>query len=471
MQLLEYTHFYLVGIKGVAMTGMVQLLLDAGKKVSGCDVPQEFVTQKILNEKKIKITTNFEHQIPEEVDCVIYTAAHSGKFNPVVLQAQEKNIPVYSHAQAQAQLCNTKKGIAVCGVGGKSTVSAMLAWIFEKTNTPISYAVGVGNIPGLEKTAKWDTKSTYFIVEADEYVTDPSAPKRNEEITPRFSYLFPHITVCTNLKFDHPDVYEDFTHTQAVFETFYSQIDLNGFLIQNYSDLPYKLTTSAQNRISFGTDSQADFSYQFVGSQQKPGKTTATLNYNQETFTLELQVPGEFNVQNAVSAIAAASSAGITIEQSIQALATFASTQRRFEFHGTKKGVLYYDDYAHHPNEIKSAVAALHAWYPHNKKIIVFQPHTYSRTKQLLHEFIHAFKQATQVYLLDIFASAREAFDPTITSDQIVDGVHKLYPEIKIENSHSVAAVAKQLVATTNPGDIVLTLGAGDIYKIHDKIK
>lgn len=470
MSILEYNNFYLVGIKGVAMTALAQLLLDAKKNVSGCDLAEEFVTQKILDTLNIKIDSGFDTKIPENIECVVYTAAHNGIFNTVVTQAQKKGLPVFSHAEAQADLFNQKKGIAVCGVGGKSTVSAMLSWIFEKTNNNPSFAVGVGNIPGLERTAQWNQNSEYFIAEADEYVTDPSAPKRGEEITPRFSFLYPHITVCTNLQFDHPDVYEDFEHTKTVFFQFFNQIDPTGTLVMNYEDMPHNPVTSAQNIVTFGKDSQADFSYTFFAERQKPGSTTATMIHKERSYLLQLLIPGEFNIQNAVSAIAAAFAAGIPIRDSITALQTFASTQRRFQNCGVKNGVTYYDDYAHHPNEIKSAIAALNSWYTETKKIIVFQPHTYSRTKQLLHEFIHSFKNAQEVYLLDIFASARESFDPSITSDDIVAGIEKNYPHIKVKNLNTIDNLTKFLKKNLESGSVVLTLGAGDIYKVHEKI-
>lgn len=470
MSLLDYNNFYLVGIKGVAMTSMAQLLIDAGKTVSGCDLEEDFVTQKILDTLKLQIDVGFENTLSETIECVIYTAAHTGKFNPVVLQAEEKNIPVFSHAQAQADLCNQKKGVAVCGVGGKSTVSAMISWIFEKTNHNPSFAVGVGNIPGLEVTAKWRQDSEYFIAEADEYVTDPSAPKRGEAITPRFSYLFPTITVCTNLKFDHPDVYEDFEHTKEIFFQFFNQIHPDGTLILNYEDVIHNPTTSAQKVITFGRNSEADFSYTFLPQNQQPGKTTAILQYKKDEYQLQLQVPGEYNVQNALSAIAACTVAGISIEASIQSLESFASTQRRFENCGIKNGVQYYDDYAHHPNEIKSAILALNSWYPEHKKIVVFQPHTFSRTKQLLHEFIHSFKNAEEVYLLDIFASARESFDSSISSDDIVTGITQNYPNITTQNLHDNDELAQFLQKVSQPNTVVITLGAGDIYKVHDMI-
>lgn len=470
MSLLKHNTFYLVGIKGVAMTAMAQLLTDAGKAVSGCDVAEEFVTQPILDSLKISITKGFTHDFPEDTECVIFTAAHNGKFNPMVLQAEEKGIPAFSHAEAQADLFNQKKGIAVCGVGGKSTVSAMISWIFAKSNQDVSFAVGVGNIPGLEKTAQWSENSEYFVAEADEYVIDPSAPKRNEEITPRFSFLRPHITVCTNLKFDHPDVYQDFDHTKKVFFEFFSQIDQSGTLICNFADMVHNPQTSAKKIITFGTNSDADFSYNFNPKNQKPGTTVAQLTHNKTQYEISLQVPGEFNVQNAVSAIAAAYSAGISIDVAVNTLKSFASTQRRFESHGTIHGVQYYDDYAHHPNEIKSAIAALNTWYPDHTKIVVFQPHTYSRTKQLLHEFVHSFKQAQHVYLLDIFASARESLDETISSEQIVGGIKNKYPEIETQNLHTVEALADFLHTIPTEKTVVLTLGAGDIYKVYEKL-
>ncbi len=471
MSLLQYNNFYLVGIKGVAMTSMAQLLVDAKKSVTGCDLAEDFVTKKILDTLKLTITTGFDSEIPQNIDCVIYTAAHNGKFNPIVVQAQEKNIATYSHAEAQADLFNQKRGIAVCGVGGKSTVSAMISWIFTKANKNPSFAVGVGDIPGLEKTAQWNKDSEFFIAEADEYVTDPSAPKRGEKITPRFSFLHPFITVCTNLKFDHPDVYQDFEHTKEVFFEFFNQIDTNGTLVVNYADLVHKPATSAEQTLTFGKDQNADFSYEFNPESQKPGITIATIRYQETNYSLELKVPGEYNVANALAAITASFVAGIKIEESIAALKTFASTQRRFENCGTKNAVTYFDDYAHHPNEIKSAIAALNSWYKEERKIIVFQPHTYSRTKQLLHEFIHAFKDTTEVYFLDIFASARESFDSSISSDDIVSGIKRNYPNIIVENIHDVEKLAAFLKTHTTPQTVVLTLGAGDIYKVHDLIK
>lgn len=468
--MLEHSLFYLVGIKGVAMTAMAELLLDAEKTVYGSDLAENFVTQPILDKLGIPIDIGFSSPLPDSVQVLIYTAAHQGVHNPQVQAAQEKGILCLSHAEALAEFFNQKKGIAVCGVGGKSTVSAMIAWIFEKTHRQPSYAVGVGQILGLEKTAQWNPASEYFIAEADEYVTDPSAPKQGIAITPRFSYLKPHITVCTNIKFDHPDVYTDFDHTLSVFTTFFNQINPQGALIVPANDAQLITQHSAQNLVTFGKQSTATFSYAIDPTNQQPGKNTGTLVHEAQSYPISLKIPGEYNLANATAAVAGAYYAGIPIEESIQALATFASTQRRFEYIGEKNGVQYYDDYAHHPNEIHSVIQALHTWYPTQNKIIAFQPHTYSRTKQLLHEFVHSFKNANTIYLLDIFASAREQADATITSDSVCELIKKNYPNCIVENVHTITGLAHKLKDTTRPGDVVITLGAGDIYKTHNEV-
>src|SRR6185369_10906914 len=173
--LLDHTHFYLVGIKGVAMTAIAQCLLDAGKSVLGSDVPEDFVTQHILDQRGVHIDTSFDTEIPADTDCVIYTAAHQAQQNSQVVAAKTRNLPVMTHAEALGELFNLNKGLAVCGVGGKSTTSAMITWILVKLGYQPNFAIGVGDIPGLDKTGQWRKDAEYFVAEADEYVIDPSA--------------------------------------------------------------------------------------------------------------------------------------------------------------------------------------------------------------------------------------------------------------------------------------------------------
>lgn len=473
MKLDSYIHFYLVGIKGVAMTSLAQILLDAGKTVHGSDTPEDFVTKQLLQKLQIPIDTTFTSPLPPETECVIYTAAHKGKFNPQVVAAQQSGLPTFSQAEAVAAFFNAKKGIAICGVGGKSTTSAMITWILEKTGRQPSFSVGVGKIVGMDRTGAWRTESEYFVAEADEYVTDPTAPSRGEAITPRFSFMHPFVTVCTNNKYDHPDVYASWEDTLAAYQAFFNQIHPEGVQIfkeSEQSKIPK--STSTKRFVRLGENELGDFAIQTSKTTITDGLTHAVLRDNdtQEEYSLTLQIPGFYNIENAAFAVLACREIGVPVTESCTALASFQSTQRRFEKIGEKNGVLYFDDYAHHPSELKNVIEALNVWYPGKRTIIAFQSHTFTRTKQLFDEFVDAFKDAKEVVLIDIFASARENFDPNITSDMVVEAVQKKYPQVNIQNVKTIQKLAEYLQAELKPGDICLTVGAGDIYKVHDLI-
>lgn len=467
MNFLDHKNFYLVGIKGVAMTSLAQLLLDAGKHVAGSDVPEVFVTQKTLSQLPVQIDTRFDTPLPAETNCVVYTAAHQGKLHPQVKEAQAKNIPVFSHAEALSFFFNEKHGVAVCGVGGKSTVSAMLTWILEKNNKQPSYSVGVGNIIGLNKTGQWLSNSQYFIAEADEYVTDPAAIQQGEQAIPRFSYLKPFVTVCTHLQFDHPDVYKDENHTIETFNTFFSQIKEGGTLIINSADKTKVAVTKPTK--TFGT-TNADLTYSVSQDSTTAGITNGIFTYQGSDYPIKLQVPGAYNVENAAAATLAAITIGVSIQDAVSALASFQSTSRRFEKVGEWHGIPLYDDYAHHPSEIEAVLAALKKWYPAQRKIVAFQPHTYSRTKALFNQFATAFKDADVVILLDIFASARETTDPSIATQQLVDAVKENFPEKDVHHITTPLALASFCQDFLHGNDVFLTIGAGDIYKMFESL-
>lgn len=465
MNILDYSSFYFVGIKGVAMTSLAQMLIDAGKKVVGSDVSQAFVTEKKLQDLKIQIY-NFQLPLPSDIDCVVYTAAHQGIDNPQVKWAIAQGLPTFSQAEAVAALFNQKKGFAVCGVGGKSTVSAMITWVLTKIGQDPSFSVGVGNIPGLEKTGAW-TNSEYCVAEADEYVIDPNAPQKNLEITPRFSFLKPFVTVCTNLRYDHPDVYKNFDHTKQVFKKFFLQN--NGYLVVNADDQELLALAKTTNLklVTFGENPESDFILTSYYSAE--GITKGTFTYQGKSYQLELTIPGKFNLLNALAAIAAVAPlepAALTDHN----LKNFKSTARRFENKGLIHGMQCFDDYAHHPNEIKSAIKAVNDWYPNQKKVFAFQSHTYSRTKQLFADFIESFAEAKEVLMIDIFSSAREKDDPTISSDLLCQEIREKYPTVKAENLKNIKNLAHYFKTQLKPGDIFVTLGAGDIYEVYDLI-
>ncbi|MFH2118445.1 MAG: UDP-N-acetylmuramate--L-alanine ligase [Candidatus Paceibacterota bacterium] len=469
MDLLQYNSFYLVGIKGVAMTSLAQLLLDAGKQVRGSDVAEDFPTKFQLDRLSLTVDTEFTTPLPADVDCVIHTGAHGGQTNPQVVWAKENNLPTITHAQALAFFFNQKQGIAVCGVGGKSTISAMITWILSSLHMNPSFSVGVGNIPGIDRTGAW-TDAKYFVAEADEYVEDPTVINPTNEITPRFAYLKPFMIVTPNLRFDHPDVYKDFDHTKEIFSKFFEQINHGGALIVNNDDeqLMQLARKSPAQIITFG---EAEFSdFQLTNYQSQAGHTQSTFNYQDQEYSLKLQVPGKFNALNALAAIAACAQlnpAALTNHN----LDQFRSTARRFENIGLIDGIQCFDDYAHHPHEIKAAIKALNEWYPAQRKVIAFQSHTFSRTKQLFVEFVDSFADATEVVMTDIFSSAREQADPTVSSTTLCEAIEEKYPNIKAKNLGTNESLANYFKTELKPGDVFLTLGAGDIYEVFESLK
>jgi UDP-N-acetylmuramate--alanine ligase len=337
----------------------------------------------------------------------------------------------------------------------------------------VSFAVGVGNIPGLDKTGQWSASGQYFVAEADEYVIDPSAPSRGEPITPRFSFMKPAITVCTNLVFDHPDVYTDFDHTLAVFGTFFSQIRPGGILVAADHNRPYLEQLEQDFKLPetilyYGQDEESDL--QLITYRSQAGVTTATFISQEREYSLTLHLPGLFNVMNALAALSVAQSLQIPLEQACQALSSFRSTQRRSEYIGEKNGVKYYDDYAHHPQEVKNVIHAFKEWFPHQKVVVAFQAHTFSRTKALFADFVDAFAEADQVVMIDIFASAREAFDSSITSDMLCQAIMAKYPDVPAQNLQTLPQLAEWCQTHLQAGDVCLTLGAGDIYHLHQLV-
>ncbi len=472
--MLEQDNFYLVGIKGVAMTALAACLVDAGKNVRGSDVPADFPTKKSLAQLNLIIDIDFAAPLPKETQVVVFSGANGGSHNPQVLAAKERGLLVLTHAQALAEFFNAKRGVAVCGVGGKSTISAMLAFATQKL-APQSYAVGVGEILGLEQIGQFLPQAPFFIAEADEYVEDPVAAqeaiKKGAAITPRFSRLQPETIICSSLRFDHPDVYRDFAHTKEIYLNFFRSLKYNGTLIYNGDDQNLAALIKelqSENRplrlLSYGEGETCDFrltDYKVVNQ-----KAYYKITHQKQIFPLTLNLPGKFNALNSVAAFAAALPLGLNLTQLAPALAGYQSVKRRFEFIGERHGVLCYDDYAHHPAEVAAAIQALKTWYPDRQVVIAFQSHTYSRTKQLFTQFVAAFAQAEQVVMIDIFPSAREAFDASVSSDMLCAAIVAKFPGHQAQNLHTIASL-KQFLAQQKTGTVFITIGAGDIYEVY----
>lgn len=466
------SHIYLVGIKGVAMTSLAQMLVDLGCQVSGSDVPEEFVTQHLLAKLPIRLLEGFDgDHISADLNAVIFTGAHDGRKNVEVRRALDLGIPVLNQAEALGQLVNGQRVYAVCGVGGKSTVSAMLAALFQYSDQQVGYTVGVGNIAGLDRTGHMLShrdESSIFVAEADEYACEPGFDSRS-----RFSFLEPEVIVCTNLAFDHPDVFSSFEETKDRYAEFFSKLNKkdHALLVINADDQELVALLEKEGlrdipKLSFGNAEHADL--RILRTKTVANYSEADIVWNGVEHKLVLYVPGMHNLKNALAALACAVHSGLSIEKAIAGLSLFSGTTRRFERLGEKLGAVWYDDYAHHPNEIQQTLSAMKSWEPNKKILAVFQPHTYSRTKSLLPLFGAAFKDADLVFIPDIFPSARESFDASITSEMVAaaiqhSGVHAVY-------SSDLEATAQRVASVIQTGDIVLTMGAGDVYKLYQMV-
>ena len=232
MNLSQIKSIHFTGLKGVGMTSLALCAQDLRISITGSDTDEIFPTTDILNQRGLKASLGFKPtNLPSKLDLLIYTGAHGGATNPEVKAARAKNIPVLNHAQALKLFTQSKQTIAVAGVGGKSTTSAMIATILEKAGRQPSFAVGVGNIPCLNTPGKMNQKSSLFVVESDEYVADPTS-----DSTPRFHYLKPHIAIITNIEHDHPDVYPGLAEVFKAFVKFVTKIPQDGAIIANFDN-------------------------------------------------------------------------------------------------------------------------------------------------------------------------------------------------------------------------------------------
>lgn len=467
---LTWKRVFLVGIKGVGMTSLAIMLQQAELQVSGADVSESFVTDVLLEQAGIACQ-NLTEPLPETIDGVIYSGAHQGQQHPLVQAAQQRGIPTLSLAQAVGKLSQQKPTIAVCGVGGKTTTSALLSWILRSAGANPSFSIGVGSVPNLGTSGYWDQDSDWFVVEGDEYVADPI-----HDHTPRFLYLTPQHMICTSLAFDHPDVYRDFTETQRVFGAAFAKLTPASILVYNGDDEALAGVVTSRDlpgeSWSVGTGSHNRVRIEFLSPE--PGYVTAALLHDTEhddqvIAHLQLPILGRHNLLNAAYASILAWQLGVERAAIESAVAVFRSTQRRVEWRGrTASGVQCYDDYAHHPRELIAVCAALQEAFPARKRLVAFQPHTFSRTRELLTPFAEALANAkAEVILLPIFASAREQDDGSIQSHHLAQAIRDRGGSVT--ECASLQALVQLLEKESAP-TVFLTAGAGDIYTVYDQL-
>ncbi|MBO8172534.1 MAG: UDP-N-acetylmuramate--L-alanine ligase [Bacillaceae bacterium] len=443
----EHVHF--IGIGGYGMSAIARVMLDMGYHITGSDMTRKELTDKL----EARGATVFIGHSPEHVkgaDIVVYST-DIPEDNVERKAAEENSIPLVHRSRMLARLLNEKKGIAVSGAHGKTTTSSMIALVMERAGADPTYLIG-GEIMDVGSNAR-SGKGDYVVAEADE--SDGS-----------FLQYHPYMAVITNIEPDHLENYDgSFENLKNAYRKFMQNLKEDGMAILCKDD-PYvrELISENQNRniITYAIDSEADYTAQNI----KLGDRSVSFSlYQGENMLgqLNLSVPGRHNVYNALAAAIVCLKAGISFEQVRQHLPLFKGAKRRFQLMGQAKDILIIDDYAHHPTEIQATIEAARS--TGRRILAVFQPQRYTRTFFLLDAFSRAFGAADQVIITDIYSPAGEKQIEGVSAENLVERIrqnsnpHTLYIPTKQE-------VHQYLAQHAQPGDLVLTMGAGDIWKV-----
>ncbi|MBV6712374.1 UDP-N-acetylmuramate--L-alanine ligase [Paenibacillus chitinolyticus] len=444
----EHVHF--IGIGGYGMSAIAKVMLEMGYQVSGSDLAQQELTEK-LRAKGARVYIGHEAQNVNGADLVVYSTALS-KDNVEMLAAGEQNIPVIHRSQMLARLMNERKGIAVAGAHGKTTTSSMIALVMERCGTDPTYIIG-GEIMNIGSNAKAG-KGDYVVAEADE--SDGT-----------FLQYHPTLALVNNIEADHLENYDgDFENLKKAYAQFLSQVREDGKAIICLDDeyLRGMLPQIKSETLTYAIDRDADY----VATDIELGDRKVSFSVRRGGETLgkvRLSVPGRHNVYNAMATLITCLEAGLTFDQIAEAIEEFRGAKRRFQVLGEVNDILVIDDYAHHPTEIEATISAAKATGKH--LIAVFQPQRYTRTFYLFEQFSHAFKEADEVLITDIYSPAGEKQIEGISSEKLVELIRKnSNPNVTYIPTRGEAEV--YLTDRVKPGDLVITMGAGDIWKTAD---
>ncbi len=448
--LADARHVYIVGIKGVGMTALAQLLQTKGFMVEGSDVDEPFFTDAVLSAHHIPVHVGFRAEnIPNNTDAVLYSTAYSLQ-HPELQEAQRRALPIYTYPQILGMLFSDADGIAVAGSHGKTTTTALLGVILKSAGLDPSVIVG-SHVLDFQGNALIGT-SKYLVAETDEYQN-------------KFTMYKPKHLIITNIEYDHPDFFPSEESYVRAFSEFLEKVPPEGHLVlgldsQHVRDLRRALSRPS---VTFGVSKEADFclhNCRWQGDRQY-----FTIVEKGEHIPATLALPGIPNALNATAAAGFARAMGVEWPIIQKALSSFRGIARRFEWKGSYRGAPIIDDYAHHPTEIAAAISAARQRFSKNRLVVVFQPHTYSRTKALLDEFAQALR-ADLVFVLEVYASAREK-EATVPSREIVKkiGSHASARYLATQED-ALAAVQETLQA----GDTLLLLGAGDVWRVGEQL-
>ena len=442
-------HAHFIGIGGIGMSGIAEILLSLGMKVSGSDLRRGPVTDRLA---QLGATIYEGHGAANVAGAtVVVTSSAVGPTNPEVVEAHARKIPVIQRAEMLAELMRLKYGIAIAGMHGKTTTTSMVASVLAAGGLDPTVVVG-GRVDALGSNARLGT-TQYLVAEADE--SDRS-----------FLKLSPILAVVTNLDREHMDCYKDMADVERVFLEFMDKVPFYGAVTACLDNpLLAAILPRARRRVfTYGVAAEADYRLEFVEAGQ--GRFARFLVHTAQgpLGPFELHVPGRHNVLNATAAVAIARQLEVPADKIAEGLNHFRGVDRRFQQRGTARGVTVVDDYGHHPTEIRATLAAAREC-GHRRIHVVFQPHRYTRTLDLLDQFGNAFTDADTVFVLPIYAASEEPI-PGVTAERLVGRIQG--PAVHYAPDFPIAI--QLITAEAREGDLILTLGAGSVSQLAPQI-
>jgi UDP-N-acetylmuramate--alanine ligase len=447
-------HIHFVGIGGIGMSGIAEVLCNLGFRVSGSDLKSSSVTER-LQRMGVEFTEGHGAENVGDVDVVVRSTAVREE-NPEVVEARRRSIPVIPRAEMLAELMRLKPHtVAVAGSHGKTTTTSMVAAVLGRAE--LDPTVVVGGVVGAFGSNARLGKSDLMVVEADE--SDRS-----------FLMLTPTIAVVTNIDREHMDYYNDMNDVRDCFRVFVNKVPFYGAAVLCLDDphvqavIPYV----ERRRVTYGLSAQADISAHGIRFNQGFGSSFTVWRASEAIGDVTLRVPGLHNVYNALAAIAVGFELEVPFTLIAEALGNFTNADRRFQFKGEETGVVVVDDYGHHPTEIKATLAAAKIGAAGRRIVVLFQPHRYSRTKDQMEEFARSFNNADSLFVADIYAASEDPIDG-VTSEVLTEAI-KRYGH---KNAHYIGTLdgaAEILRDQVREGDLVITLGAGPVYRAGEQL-
>jgi UDP-N-acetylmuramate--alanine ligase len=445
---IQNIHF--VGIGGSGMSGIAEVLLSLGYKVSGSDVKPTPVTER-LQKLGAKIFVGHQAANVEGAQVVVTSTAVAAQ-NPEVVQARAKGVPVIPRIEMLAELARLKYTIAVAGTHGKTTTTSMTASVLQAGGLDPTVVVG-GRLKHIDSGAQLG-RGDYLVAEADE--SDGS-----------FLKLSPALAIITNIDNDHLDYYGTFEKICDAFVEYAGRVPFYGCVIVCLDDphIRAQLPRMTRRVVTYGIDSNADVRAANLNVDGGGTWFDAVIS-GKMLGKMRLRVPGRHNVLNSLASIAVGLELGIPFDKIAEGLTQFEGVGRRMELKGETQGITVIDDYGHHPTEIRATLSALRERYPSRRLVVLFQPHRYSRTQSLYADFANCFRNADRVFILDIYAAGEKPIEG-VTSELILNDMKKTHTSASaLSGADGVEALRSELQS----GDVVVTLGAGDVWKIGDEL-